>query len=129
VCAGLGFAGFYLLMNEARGLGGELWWPVNAARATSLTGVLIVAGVTRARLIPPRDQVPLLVATGLGDLGGNTFFVQANAVGPLSIAAVVSSLYPVTTVLLARIVLGERLSRVQLAGVGLALVGIVLITI
>jgi drug/metabolite transporter (DMT)-like permease len=129
VFAGLGFAGFYLLMNESRGLGGQLWWPVNAARATSLTGVLLVGLITRARLIPPRDQLPLLLATGLGDLGGNVFFVLANSVGPLSIAAVVSSLYPVTTVLLARVVLGERLSRIQLVGVGLALVGIVLITL
>jgi drug/metabolite transporter (DMT)-like permease len=129
VFAGLGFAGFYLLMNGARGLGAELWWPVSAARSTSLIGVLVVAAVTRSRLIPPRAQVPLLLVAGLGDLGGNTFFVLANSVGPLSIAAVTSSLYPVTTVLLARVVLGEKLSRLQLAGVGLALVGIVLITI
>jgi drug/metabolite transporter (DMT)-like permease len=129
VFAGLGFAGFYLMMNEARGLGAELWWPVSAARSTSLIGVLVVAAITRSRLIPPRAQVPLLLASGLGDLGGNTFFVLANAIGPLSIAAVTSSLYPVTTVLLARVVLGEKLSRLQLAGVGLALVGIVLITI
>jgi drug/metabolite transporter (DMT)-like permease len=127
--AGLGFAGFYLLMNEARAAGAQVWWPINAARATSLIAVLVVALAARHRIVPPLDQVPLLVVTGLGDLGGNAFFVLANSIGPLSIAAVVSSLYPVTTVLLARVVLGERLSRVQLAGVGLALVGIVLITI
>jgi drug/metabolite transporter (DMT)-like permease len=60
---------------------------------------------------------------------GNAFFVLANAQGALSVAVVLSSLYPVTTILLARIILHERLRGGQLVGVAAALAGVVLIAI
>ena len=74
-------------------------------------------------------RLPLLVLVGLGDLGGSLFFMLANARGPLSVAVVLSSLYPVTTAVLARLVLRERLRPPQLVGAGLAIVGILLIAL
>lgn len=127
VLAGFGFAAFFVLMDLAEAEGGETWWPVVLARCASVAAVAATAAGTRVPLVLNRAQVPLVVAAGVGDVGGNVLFVLANAHGPLSVAAVASSLYPVTTVLLAWIVLGERLGRLQLLGVGLALAGVVLI--
>ena len=125
VAAGIGFAGFYLAIDQAARSGGETWWPLVAARAGSVLGVAIAA----ARLRPagrPAGRWPMIVAIGLGDLLGNGFFVMANAQGALGVAAVLSSLYPVATIVLARLVLGERLHRAQALGVALALLGVAL---
>jgi drug/metabolite transporter (DMT)-like permease len=72
---------------------------------------------------------PLIVAIGLGDLMGNAFFLLSNAQGALSVAVVLASLYPVTTIVLARLFLHERLRGGQLIGVAAALAGVVLIAV
>jgi drug/metabolite transporter (DMT)-like permease len=64
--------------------------------------------------------VALIVLAGAGDLGGNAFFVLATSSDALSIAVVLSSLYPIVTTVLAAIFLHERLSRLQILGVFLA---------
>ncbi len=69
----------------------------------------------------------LLLATGLGDLGGNTFFVLASQADAFAIAVVLSSLYPVVTIILAVVVLHERLRPHQIVGVALATIGVVLL--
>jgi len=66
---------------------------------------------------------------GIGDLGGNLFFVLASDEGELAIVIVLTSLYPVGTAILARIFLHERLSPVRMAGVAMAVLGVVLIGI
>jgi drug/metabolite transporter (DMT)-like permease len=71
----------------------------------------------------------LVTMAGLGDLGGNGFFLLADQGGPFSLAVILSSLYPVMTVLLAGWLLRERLSRPQLGGIGLALAGVVMIAL
>jgi drug/metabolite transporter (DMT)-like permease len=71
----------------------------------------------------------LIVLAGVTDYGGNALFLLASRGGALSAPVVLSSLYPVTTVLLAALALHERLRGWQLAGIGLALVGVVLIAI
>jgi drug/metabolite transporter (DMT)-like permease len=128
VAAGLGFAGFFLLMDASLAAGAGLWWAVLLARLCALAAVVAVGLVIRATMRVPRSVLPIVLIAGIGDVGGNAFFALANAEGPLSVAAVLSSLYPVTTLLLARVILGERLTNVQLVGVSLALVGIVLIS-
>ena len=70
--------------------------------------------------------LPLL---GMGDLTANLLFAAASAQGQVSIVAVLGSLYPVATLLLARVVLAERLRMVQLVGVALTVVGVVLVTL
>ena len=64
---------------------------------------------------------------GLGDLGGNLFFVLASAEGELAVVIVLTSLYPVVTAILARIFLHERLGPLRVLGVALAITGVVLI--
>ena len=70
-----------------------------------------------------RDMLPLL-AIGLGDLAANTLFALASREGELAVVAVLASLYPITTVLLARQVDHERLARIQVVGVAAAFVGV-----
>jgi len=125
VLAGLGFGGFLVLMHRA-GAGGT-FWPLAVARATSLT---LVTAALAARPGPrgvSRAALPLVVLSGLLDAGGNGFFVLASQAGRLDVAAVLSSLYPASTVVLAALVLKERLSRPQLAGVAAVLAAIALI--
>jgi drug/metabolite transporter (DMT)-like permease len=132
IVAGLAFAAFYLAMGRATAIGGgTAWWPLLFSRAAT---VALAFGILLARHVRPESgairsaAIPLLAA-GLGDLGGNGFFLLATAAAPFSLAVILSSLYPVVTVLLAAILLGERLGRLQAAGVGLALVGVVLIAL
>lgn len=140
VLSGLGFAGFYLFIDQSRAAGGETWWPILIVRLAGLSAVL--AGLVglivrraatgrgdRPSLRVPLTLLPLLVLSGLGDLGGNLFFLLANAAGSLAVAVVLSSLYPVVTALLARAFLHERLSRLRLIGVGAAIGGVVLIAL
>ena len=68
-------------------------------------------------------DVPVLAVIGLGDLTANGLFGAASSMGLVSVASVLGSLYPVATILLARVVLKERLRPVQYAGVALAMVG------
>ena len=63
------------------------------------------------------------------DVGADVFFAFATTTGLLSVVSILSSLYPVATVVLARIVLDERMARLQQAGIGLALTGVVLISL
>lgn len=138
VLSGLGFAGFYLFIDQSRVAGGATWWPILIVRLAGLTVVLVgfLVMTMRARLkggggAPslrlPLSLLPLVVLSGLGDLGGNLFFLLANAAGSLAAAVVISSLYPVVTALLARVFLHERLSRLRLLGVAAAIGGVVLI--
>jgi drug/metabolite transporter (DMT)-like permease len=127
--AGLGFAAYFVGMDRAIAAGSGPWWPVPIARASSI--VLTFAGVLatgQGRDIRRVLQAPVIVA-GVGDVAGNLGFLLARSQGTLGPAAVVASLYPAVTVILAWLLLDERLSRAHLAGVGLAFAGIVLIAL
>jgi drug/metabolite transporter (DMT)-like permease len=130
VVAGLGFAGFYLCIHAATtSAPGTTWWPLLAARAATVAAAALGVAMLRPR---PRDlggAVPFFVGSGLGDLGGNGFFLLAAGQGLFSVAVILSSLYPVTTVMLATLLLRERLHRWHLVGVVLALVGVILIAL
>jgi drug/metabolite transporter (DMT)-like permease len=91
-------------------------------------GVLLVARVARAVPRPARRDLPSLVFVGLADVAANGVFVLASRSGLVSVVAVLASLYPVVTVLLARQLLGERLRGVQRAGTVTALGGVALLT-
>ena len=125
--AGLGFAGFYLAISQATASGGAVWWPLLAARAATVAVGLLLVVWARPAVAGVRATWPLFLVIGGGDFGGNAFFVLASQQGPLAVAVILSSLYPVTTVLLATWLLRERLRRWQLAGVVLALLGVLLI--
>jgi drug/metabolite transporter (DMT)-like permease len=125
--AGLGFAGFYLAIHQATTGSAAVWWPLLAARAGTVAVGLLLVVRARPGTAGVRAAWPLFLVIGGGDFGGNAFFVLASQQGPLAVAVILSSLYPVTTVLLATWLLRERLRLWQLAGVALALVGVVLI--
>jgi drug/metabolite transporter (DMT)-like permease len=129
--AGLGFAGFFLAVDRASAFDPSPWWLLLAVRLAGLAAVLpILARLLRRPGGRPRIDrrlAVLLLLAGLADLGGNAFFVLARYAGFLSVAVVLSSLYPVVTVLLAVAVLRERLRSPQVVGVALALVAIGLI--
>lgn len=77
---------------------------------------------------PSRSDLPMLAVVGTGDLGANALFGLASAHGTVSIAAALGSLFPVMTLLLARVVLHERMRPIQGMGVAVAVVGVVLVT-
>ena len=126
--AGISFGLFFLLIRNA-GQTGELW-PVAAARIGELAAVLTAAAVLRRGLRLRRAGGWLLLAAagaGVIDVVANICYVAATRTGMFGLAVVLASLYPGITVLLARVVLGERLRWVQRAGLGLAAIGILLV--
>jgi drug/metabolite transporter (DMT)-like permease len=102
-------------------------WPLVAARAVSVTLFAAMAVVTGRSLRMPASVIAIAVGGGILDMLANVLYLVASRYGPLSVAVTLTSLYPAGTVLLARIVLGERLSALQLIGVACALAAIVLI--
>lgn len=98
-------------------------------RVTSVTGFVVAALFTRSLGGLRSSDGPGLLAVGLGDAGANLLFALATQRGLLSITSAVGSLYPVATVLLAYVVLHERLHRIQIVGVIAALFGVVLISL
>ena len=127
VVAGLGVGLFIVIIGRTSG--GTVYWPLVAARTTSLIVLIAWATISRQPRLPSPHDVPLVAMTGLFDTAGNAFLVLAAHAGRLDVAAVVSSLYPVSTVLLASIILKERVSRWQFAGLVAAFSAIVLITL
>lgn len=125
IIAGLGFGTFYIFLHQAST--SATFWPLAAARATSLPIVFIAALHRRQFQSLDRATLPLALFTGLLDTGGNALFVLAGQAGRLDIAAILSSLYPASTILLSRLVLKERLSQRQNLGLLAALVAIMLI--
>ncbi len=123
VGAGLGFGTVYVLLGSTTNRAGI--WPLLVARVLA---ICILAAATLATGRPLRaaraDRRTIAVA-GLADITANAVFVVAVHRGLLSIVAVVSSLYPASTVTLARVVLKERLHRTQLLGLALAACGVV----
>ena len=128
VVSGALFGLFFLLIRNA-GQSGELW-PVAAARVGELAVVLAAAAVLRRGQQLRGAAGPLLLAAagaGIIDVVANICYVAATRTGMFGLAVVLASLYPGVTVLLARVVLGERLRWVQRAGLGLAAIGILLV--
>lgn len=147
--SGLGFAGFYLFLDATAAEGGGTWWSLVAVRVVGLFVVLATIGalLARGRERSLRSRVerllgferlragrlgllsvlPLMLLAGLGDLGGNAFFLFANALDALPVAVVLSSLYPIVTTVLAAIFLHERLRVLQLLGIALAVLAVILI--
>jgi drug/metabolite transporter (DMT)-like permease len=123
--AGCGFGGFLVLM--ARGAHGGTYWPLAAARGSSLLLALAAALASRQPWRPALQALPLVLLSGALDAGGNAFFVRASQTGRLDVAAILSSMYPATTVLLAALLLRERASRPQVAGIAVVLAAIGLI--
>jgi drug/metabolite transporter (DMT)-like permease len=125
VMAGIGFSGFLLFIKVAGTR--SVFWPLVSARTASC---LLMAGIillTASDWKPSRGSVRFVLLAGVLDSGANALYVAATQRGRLDVAAVLSSLYPVSTVVLARLVLKEKLSRLQTIGVAATLSAILMI--
>ncbi len=97
---------------------------IRGVQAVLIAAVVIVA---RAAWRPQRSVVPAILLIGVLDMAGNGFYLLGVQSGALAVAAILSSLYPVTTVILATFVLAERLTRDHAIGIGLAVIAIAFI--
>jgi drug/metabolite transporter (DMT)-like permease len=98
------------------------------ARIGSLSLLLLAAAALRAPLRMPRASLLPVAAVGLADVTANGLFAFASTHGLLALVSVLGSLYPVLTVLLAHVFLGERLTVLQKTGVAAALAGVAAIS-
>lgn len=122
------FFGLYFLTLHRATLN-AFFWPLAAARFAGLAALGIYALVSRQPAMPPREIWPACLVNGVLDIGGNAFYVLAAQTGRIDVAAVLGALYPASTVLLAWIILKERLTWIQTVGVLLAFIAIVLFTL
>lgn len=125
--AGIGFGFFFFAISRTSH--GSGLWPLVAARVSTITIVALFALFSGRSLRPERAGFPLILLSGALDMGANIAFLLASRTGMLSIAAVVASLYPGPTVLLAWLVLRQRLTPPRVVGLLLALVGVALISV
>jgi drug/metabolite transporter (DMT)-like permease len=133
--AALGFGLFYVFVDAGTagvagtagttGSRGSPLWVIAGARASSLLMLSMIAVVGRRSTFRwPGRRIGPVALVGVGDTGANLLFAYAATSGNLAVVGVLGSLYPVATVVLARWLLGERLSGGQNAGVALALTGV-----
>ena len=125
--AGLGFGSFFILIDQVSPH--AIFWPLAAARLSSILFILAIVLLRRQDVLPKTAAFPFILLAGTLDAAGNVFFVLATHTGRLDVAAVLSTLYPAVTVLLASIFLKERVTRFQAIGIVVALIAIPLITI
>lgn len=125
--AAVGF-GFYLILISETSSGAGLWTAV-AARSAPVVVLLVVLGIMRRPMIVPRSAFRWVTVSGVTDAGANALLVVAVRQGLLSVVAPVANLFPAVTVLLARALGHERIGRFRLAGLGLAVASLVLISL
>lgn len=123
--AGVAVGIFFLSLARTTTAAGM--WPLMAARFSSIGLFGLIALVTKRTLRMSRPAATTAATGGALDMAANALYMIAARVGPLSIVVTLASLYPASTVLLARFVLGERLSAMQIIGIACALGAVVII--
>jgi drug/metabolite transporter (DMT)-like permease len=125
--AGACFAVLFIGLNRS-GSGHDLW-PLVIAQVTGLIAAGLIAAVSRDLKPPPPRAGWLAILAGITGAAGTACYFVATHEGLLAVTAVITSLYPGSTILLARVWLGERLTRTRLAGLGLAAASVALIAV
>jgi drug/metabolite transporter (DMT)-like permease len=125
ILAGFGFGIFFTGIDAAAA--DRPGWAILAVRVGGVSTVAAALLVARPNLDGVSAAIPVLLAIGLFDVLANALFAVASTKGVLPVVAVGGSMYPAFTIALAHGVLGERLARVQWAGVALALAGVLMI--
>lgn len=126
LAAGAGFGAFFILLDATEASSAP--WPVVGARLCTVVALVPYMRLTRRPMLAGGTlTIALIATTGLLDTAANVTFLYASDRGLLTLVAVISSLYPVATVILARLVLAERVSRHQMAGFLVAMAATVLI--
>ncbi|HVF70786.1 MAG TPA: DMT family transporter [Chthoniobacterales bacterium] len=123
--SGLAVGIFFLSLARTKMEAGM--WPLVAARIASIALFGIIALVAKRTLRMDRTATATATIGGVLDMAANAVYMTAARIGPLSIVVTLASLYPASTVVLARVVLKEHLSRTQIAGIACALLAVVLI--
>jgi uncharacterized membrane protein len=124
--SGIGFGLFFTFISHTGDDSGL--WPLAGARSAAILLALVVVAATRPSL-PTLDGARLAMLTGCLDATGNSLFLLASRQGLLTLVGVIGAMYPASTVVLARVVLGERLAPHQLAGLAIAAGAVVLIAV
>jgi drug/metabolite transporter (DMT)-like permease len=127
--AGLGFGSYFILMHYATEEVSSTLWPMIASRTAGTLMLFVFVLAQRQGFGVPRAAWGVVIANGLLDVGGNFFYILALRAGRLDISAILSSLYPGATVILAWVFLKERISRPQWAGIFIALIAIALFSL
>jgi drug/metabolite transporter (DMT)-like permease len=127
VFAGVGFGVLFVALDQTDDASGL--WPLLAARLSSVPLLVLIVAVTGARVGAQRKQLRLAVVAGGLDMAANVLYLEAVRGGLLSLVAVVSSMYPASTVMLAFVIDRERVNRWQALGMGLAAGSLVLVTL
>ena len=125
--SGIFFGLFFVGM--AQGSAHAVIWPVVATRMGSIPSLLLYAWLTRQHWLPEHKHWGNIGMISLLDTAGNLFYILAAQVGRLDLAALVSSLYPGSTVALARVVLKEKITPSQMVGVVCALTALIFISL
>ncbi len=123
--AGACFSLLFIGLNQAGSRSGL--WPVASASVAELAVAVAVAAATRTMRWPAAHQGRLAVFTGVTGAGGIIAYFFATHDGFLAVTAVLTSLYPAVTIVLARVLLGEKLTALRLTGLGLAAACVALI--
>lgn len=121
----LGFGAFFTLLDVAAS--DQPGWAIVSARLGGVAGIAVAVAAVRPSMRAVPGALWVLVAVGFFDIAANSLFAVASTMGLLPVVAVGGSMYPAFTIVLAHLVLGERLSRLQRAGVVAALAGVALI--
>ncbi|HEX8052349.1 MAG TPA: DMT family transporter [Thermoleophilaceae bacterium] len=124
--AAVGFGLFFVGLDEASDR--DLLWALVLTRSVSTGALVLAALATRPNLAMTLADGRTIAAVGILDVSANALFAAGTTVGLVSVVSVLGSLYPVTTIVLARFLLGERLGPVQRGGAVTALVGVALIS-
>lgn len=120
ILAGCGFGLFFICIDRVSG--DAILWPLVAARMASVSTMLAILLVRRQKMtIAGRGQFAFIAMAGVLDTAGNALFALASQLGRLDVSAVLVSMYPAATVLLARLILNEQWSRPQKMGMVAAL--------
>lgn len=125
--AGIGFGLFGACIGQLSD--GHVFGPLAVVRTTEAVMLVGVIVLTRSPWRPPRDLVLAICAVGVLDMAGNGAYILSAQAGSLAVASVLSSLYPVTTVILATLILRERVTRTHAVGIGLAATAVAMIAI
>jgi len=125
--SGIFFGFYFVLIHNATQH--AFFWPLVAARFAGFVAFGLYALITHQPALPPRDVWGYSIVNGLIDIAGNAFFVLSAQAGRVDVAAVLGAFYPASTVLLAWILLKERVNYVQATGIALAFAAIVLFTV
>ena len=124
--AAIGFGGYFPFMHAAGDA--DFWWASFVFRMVTTSIVVVSVLATRAAVGVPRADLLVVALVGIGDTLGNVLYAAASGRGLVSVTSVLASLYPIVAVVLARIVLHERVDRSQEVGILATLAGVVLIS-